>query len=101
MKNFNIKQRFVNEAKPFSCYNSQNLFKLPSEKGQRTRLLDGDPALAKTYDSDKDTNPLNNAAIKLLEESDPEEPECVVHTEKAIVEEFEEWVEENKSETSS
>ena len=53
-KNFNIKQRFVNEAKPFCSYNSQNLFKLPGEKGQRTRLIDGDPALVPTPSIDKD-----------------------------------------------
>ena len=80
-KNFNIKQRFVNEAKPFSCYHSQNLFKLPSEKETRTRLIDGDPAQAQSGGNEKDAaaaSPLNNAATKLLEESDEEIPECVV-----------------------
>ena len=80
-KNFNIKQRFVNEAKPFSCYHSQNLYKLPYEKETRTRLIDGDPALAQSAGNEKDaaaTQPLHNAAIKLIEESDEEVPECVV-----------------------
>ena len=46
-------------------------------------------------------NPINNAAIKLLDESDVEVPECQVQPEKEIIQEFDDWVEANKSETSS
>lgn len=72
-KNFNIKQKFVNESKPFHSFTSQNLFKLPQEKSNRTKLICELP----TGLPDKDTNLLDNAPIKLLNESDSEVSECV------------------------
>ena len=39
-KNFKIKQRFVNEAKVFCSYHTQNLYKLQEEKQFRVELID-------------------------------------------------------------
>lgn len=75
----------MNEAKPFCCFSTQNLFKLASEKETRTKLIDGDPNnQARDENLEKDQQPLNNAAIKLLDESEDEVKECVVQPEKDI-----------------
>jgi len=39
-KNYNIKQRIVNEARPFLNTANQNLYKLPQEKQLRGRMLE-------------------------------------------------------------
>jgi dihydroorotase len=40
VKNVQIKQKSVNESRPFISHNTQNLYKLPSEKKWRAKLLD-------------------------------------------------------------
>lgn len=79
-QNFKIKQRSINEAKPFISYQSQNLFKLSHEKKMRKHMVDrvvpGIP-----------NKPLDNIAIKYVSESDSEVSECVSQRESSIVKE--------------
>ena len=39
LKNFNIRQRAVNETPPMTGFQNQNLFKLPHEKKFRKKML--------------------------------------------------------------
>lgn len=94
-KNFDIKQRIVNESKPFVSYHSQNLFKLPDEIQNRTKLIASSPNVQ------SERSNATNVAKMLLYESDSQTSECNPKEEKKLIEEWKENDEANKSETSS
>lgn len=107
-KNFNIRVRSVNEAHPMTSYNTQNLFKLPHEKKNRTYLIseqlrkrakdernrsaDAPPpsdrpgTQIKSQRNDERYN--RNVSLHLLNETDSEESECNVKTEQEIIDDF-------------
>ena len=79
-KNVQIKQKAVNDSRPFISHNTQNLYKLPQETRLRTKLLDDIGSI--NYESHQNTTtPLRNAAVRFLEHSDSEVEEKDPQTE--------------------
>ena len=83
-KHFRIKQRDVNEAKPFCSYTTQNLYKLQSEKRFRAKLID-EIHSAKDQDHLASSLPQSSAPIKLLNDYDEDISEAEVINEKDVI----------------
>ena len=84
-KNFQIKQRVVNETAPMTGIHSQNLFKLGHEKKYRKMALE--PA------QDGDSREIvkkksHNIAMDLLSDSDTDLSECNYQTEQQIIDKY-------------
>ena len=78
-KNFNIKQRAVNETPPMTGFQTQNLFKLSHEKQFRTKLM-SDPEPLSFHEQDKASQIKNkrvtNIAMEMLADTDSDISEC-------------------------
>ena len=98
-KTFDIKQRFANDSRAFCSFNSQNLYKMQEEREGRTFLYDDINSPGKQVVFEKD--PMDNCPIKLIYESDSEVSECKIKTDAELIQEYKEWEEVNRSETSS
>ena len=102
-KNFNIKQRAVNETPAFSGIHSQNLFKLPHEYFMRTKLLmepvtqRSQPSSTRGGDQEKKRVP-RNISIELLRDTDSEYSEADVKTEAQLIADYEEGLDLGRDE---
>ena len=99
-KNFNIKQRAVNETPAMTGFHSQNLFKLPHERRYRKKMI-AVPATGKDkedFTREGRTRPSHNVALELLSDTDSDVSECNVKTRDAIIEEYKSYQIVNKNE---